>query len=579
MKKRLFLMLAAVAFASMVSAQKTSIGASELGYPKKNKIERTDFKQIVPLKAGKTITLSSEEGIPVNSPAAPAALNANYYRPKGTLLGGITTNGGGYYPLFVGHGNVEWKFQNQSTDYTAIEWYIPTQADNFILNQDAQGNGLFTPGFIGNFEIPRVKVTSGATENTYYYGKADVESGEAPYALGVAGNELVLTPMDVYAAFYLGFTNGYGYGTTTRPDGSKIQSVGQFFERPQAPLFARSIGVFIFSENNTPLSGTAKLTGAIYKVKYSTGDNFRRLGDLVYRADVYAEDLIESWTYQSGQKVYFAQFTFEEQDEVTGLYTPVDLVLDDEFAFVVEGFDQTGVDCGIPFAPNLEAEGSAYVYLDNGYFSWYSRSQSDETNGFDVSVMIEGAYTTLIVNEATKRVIAPDDGGYAYFTYEETNYNDVTVESTYDSTEVRVDAPYWITVSVDNADYEENGVLYYFLSTEPLPEGVTGRAGNVVLASYGTTDTIYVKQGDAGWLSISAPQSAESAAAVRQGDNFLLTYPPSATSVSIYNVTGQQIGEYKLNQSGQQTLPAANWAKGIYILRFKGSDSAVKVLK
>ncbi|MDR0683419.1 MAG: T9SS type A sorting domain-containing protein, partial [Dysgonamonadaceae bacterium] len=66
---------------------------------------------------------------------------------------------------------------------------------------------------------------------------------------------------------------------------------------------------------------------------------------------------------------------------------------------------------------------------------------------------------------------------------------------------------------------------------------------------------------------------------VRQGDNFLLSYPTSATSVSVYNVAGQRMGEYKLDAKGKYTLPVTDLAKGIYILKFNGTNSAVKIIR
>jgi hypothetical protein len=128
MKKRLFLLAVLLASASMASAQKTKIAVSELGYLENKKVERTELKkQITPLVNENAIVRSSKEGV-ATSPLqkTPTALKANYYRPAGTLLGGMDTGGRGYVPLIVGHGNVEWKFKNKSTDYTSLEWYIPT---------------------------------------------------------------------------------------------------------------------------------------------------------------------------------------------------------------------------------------------------------------------------------------------------------------------------------------------------------------------------------------------------------------------------------------------------------------------
>jgi hypothetical protein len=69
------------------------------------------------------------------------------------------------------------------------------------------------------------------------------------------------------------------------------------------------------------------------------------------------------------------------------------------------------------------------------------------------------------------------------------------------------------------------------------------------------------------------------AQAARQGDNFLLSYPAGVSSVSVYNVAGQKVAEYKLNASGTYTMQTANLANGVYVLKFNGSNTVVKILK
>jgi hypothetical protein len=571
MKTRLLLTVVCAASVSVTIAQRVSISASELGYPKTGKIERTDLKQTVPVKAEEPVGHLSKDGIPVNSLAAPAAsLSANYYRPTGTLLGGLTTEGNGYVPMFIGHGNVEWKFRNQSADYGAIEWYILSSTGNkYALGKDAQDNGLFTPGFTGSFNMPIVKVTSGASEANHYYGQALVEAGNVPYALGIAGKELILTAADlIQGQHYLNFTNGDGFGTGTY-SGAKIEAAGEFFEKPQAPLFARSIGVFLWSNNNIPLEGTAKLTAAITKVRHSTADNLKRLGDTLYTAEIYAEDLIVSWTMQNGTKIYFARFVFEEYDELTTLTTPIDLVLDDEFAFVVRGFDQPGVNCSITFTRNFEDGGNAYTYLDDDHFLVYFRSQTDQTNGYDLSVMIEGAYTTLIVNGQTKQVTAPVDGGNAYFTVDGNDYNNVTIASTYDMDEVWVEsAPDWISeIAFENDVYEENGVLYCYLLTDPLPDGLSGRSANVVIGSYGTTATIQVKQGNADWSGIEnvAVETYGRASLQTRDGNIVVSNASIGSRISVYNLQGQAL-KTQTAASGTEILETASFPRGVYIV-------------
>jgi hypothetical protein len=135
-------------------------------------------------------------------------------------------------------------------------------------------------------------------------------------------------------------------------------------------------------------------------------------------------------------------------------------------------------------------------------------------------------------------------------------------------------------MDLDDSAYEKYSVLLFFFGADALPAGVTGRAGKIVLGSYGVTATIQVKQGNSDWVGLAPVQTtAEVTKVARQGDNFVLTYPASATSVSVYNITGQRVADYKLNTNGTTTVPAANWTKGVYILKFNGSNVSVKVIK
>jgi hypothetical protein len=66
---------------------------------------------------------------------------------------------------------------------------------------------------------------------------------------------------------------------------------------------------------------------------------------------------------------------------------------------------------------------------------------------------------------------------------------------------------------------------------------------------------------------------------VREGNDYVLTYPSSATSVAVYNIAGQKVGEYKLNASGSYRLSTSNLVNGAYTLKFNGSNVVAKILK
>jgi alpha-L-arabinofuranosidase len=71
-----------------------------------------------------------------------------------------------------------------------------------------------------------------------------------------------------------------------------------------------------------------------------------------------------------------------------------------------------------------------------------------------------------------------------------------------------------------------------------------------------------------------------SAQVIRQGDDFVLTYPSDMTSLAVYKLTGQCIAEYPLNAFGKHFMSAGNLNKGAYVFQFNGQTSAaVKLLK
>ncbi|GHT76825.1 hypothetical protein AGMMS50262_16140 [Bacteroidia bacterium] len=63
------------------------------------------------------------------------------------------------------------------------------------------------------------------------------------------------------------------------------------------------------------------------------------------------------------------------------------------------------------------------------------------------------------------------------------------------------------------------------------------------------------------------------------GDQRILIYPSEATAVLIYTTAGRQIAEYPLDKTGTYILPTAQWNKGVYILKFKGINSVIKIVQ
>ena len=145
--------------------------------------------------------------------------------------------------------------------------------------------------------------------------------------------------------------------------------------------------------------------------------------------------------------------------------------------------------------------------------------------------------------------------------------------------DVWIDGPDWINYyDYENTEFATNNTFSLYFSADPLPAGVKGRGGQVVISSYGITAVVPVSQGN--YTGLSSIKS-EITTVAPNGDDFILKYPASAASVAVYNVAGQKVAEYKLPPTGQFTLPAGNLSKGVYLFNFSGANgkTTVKMIK
>ncbi|MDR3059713.1 MAG: T9SS type A sorting domain-containing protein, partial [Prevotella sp.] len=381
----------------------------------------------------------------------------------------------------------------------------------------------------------------------------------------------------IHGGFYSGFSDGYGFGSEEIRPGETVTSVLTIYDKPQAPLLIQELGSLIYSNSNKALSANGKLIATLYKIK----DDGTL--DEVISSDVYNDELI---LFEEG--VWYTPFHFTEIDEQTGLQSDISLLVDYPFAIRI-AWDDSSADLGFFMSQNTYDSGSAFASTNQGNNYRYGRWNADQTifyNMYDVAFYLRGTYPTFDVYDITKQVVVPTSGGPATFTYEGQSYGNIIIESTLGLEDVEIiELPDWLDISGEEVwdtgtseDYYTN-TIYIYLEGEALPANLTGRAGNVVLSSHGINTTIQVKQGDADYLTGISAVKTESATVSRQGDNFVLSYPASATSVAVYNVAGQKVADYQLNANGTYTLPAANWAQGVYILKFNGSNTTVKVIK
>lgn len=259
---------------------------------------------------------------------------------------------------------------------------------------------------------------------------------------------------------------------------------------------------------------------------------------------------------------------FEAEDE-WGITVPIDYIeTDHAFAFVFTGYNIPGASMGVYSATHdFMPEGkflSFFVTPEDGISTW-----TDKPSPMAFS-LIGGAYVYL---QAEEDAINVDAAG-----------GDVTVVLHTMRPDVKLNTktlPEGVTIKsqVDNFGAPAEGE-YYADYTSTITVSIAANAARTFDLTWhtpGAYETVTFYQGED--RAIDGAAANKEVNAVREGDVYRLTYPAAATAVSVYNVAGQRVAKYSLNNNGETTIPADKLTNGVYILKFEGINAAVKVLR
>jgi hypothetical protein len=541
--------------------------------------------------------------------AVPVAL---YDRPEGVYLGSIIGYSDPDYlgyswnnPPLVGAAYVPWVLRNLSTDATSYEWtwggevYSTATNPAFVTQYT---NGTVADFLLqGGWYTPQLKAIAGASSSTYepYPGRGGsiFAASSSTYDVSNAdfyGNTAEADNANHISYYIVGAAgatsndhsgDGYFWGSAYRSaDNTRVNSVVNIYEKPISPVVIKDVTAFATTKVATPVPSNKSLKLTVYKVDGDGNVTDEVLGTA---KPLSGSDVIID-APNGGYYDTYLPFTFVETDPETGRTKDVVLVINDPFAVVISGFDQDGVNLGLLSDYDNQIDLKSFFTRVNETTGVSDGKLYSASGGFAMNtyVMLNVYFNYLYADPDTQTTTAPNAGGYAVddtygdegsIVYSFFNAGDVDDNDEpliwYDETTL----PSWLTIGVDDQFYEEYNALIFVFDALALPNGVSGRTANVKIQSYGAETVLKIIQGDGGTTAISSVKT-EITKAVRQGNNFVLSYPTSASSVSVYNVAGQRVGEYKLNATGTYTLPAANLANGAYVLKFNNGTS-VKVLK
>ena len=381
--------------------------------------------------------------------------------------------------------------------------------------------------------------------------------------------------------YYIGYSSGEYYGDGYR----NLTGVASVFRAPITPLYVFGGNAIVKSIDGATSVDASNISFEIWTL---TEDG--QLSEPIAQAtggqlfgDPVAKDNVGS-----------LEFSFTENDPITGLpiAKPVSIPAGKPFAVVLNnmqgsklrvlmssdpcgGIGQGGARLVIDEALSYLVEGYDFASDDvaiglNGYIPGGKFLGSTEGTDF---LMISDAGGVASTYSSNGDMVV--EGGALFGC----SHNFFVEDGIEGEAHVKMTYPDWITkAAVDTTDYYKTGRFALMFEADALPDGVNGRDGYVELDVYGFKSKIQIGQGEF-TVGVNDAQVAEASARV-EGENIVLTYGEGVNAVDVINVAGARVASYALPAGGNFTVPASDYAKGLYILNFKGDKKAtVKVVK
>lgn len=525
-------------------------------------------------------------------------MTVRYGRPDGVMLQGYTRDYKAYTNVLYTYSPsfVDVSYQPYSNRAgAAFSWYY-NGGDSTAIDAPMDDKGVLTfssgitpAGYI-NY-MPRVRASLVDTTVSFVLGKgvtyqymlAGTVERDTTADGTVFDGALEFPPITIAnmhenrptgGNLYGGFTGGAAFSPAYSNDDGPVKGVLQVIPQQVSPLYVESMTVLATNGGleAVPAGGVMKLD-----LFYLNSDG--TLGDSIAGSTT-NEFVI---THTNNQQGVFI-FKFEAEEDGFVVEKPITIGTQAPVVVRLTGFDATW-NFNLLFGVN-SWEGSSYtLHGDDLKISTFGYSNAPNTPRTDLYIQFNGIYNCLIPDSENPQFDFPLAGGWGISGYkpeDNSPYNDILLYSSYnmdeDMTDVWIEsAPDWVnSYDVDTTYYASHNALFVFFSAEPLPEGMTGRSGDIVLASRGVSTTIKAIQG----TQTGVKRVVKSDIQVTVNRNSIdVKYPADFNEVSVYTVSGQQVARHSLSAAGQAAIPA-NMAKGIYLLKFSGTKTeTIKIIK
>ena len=446
----------------------------------------------IELRSGENLKPGRFEAMGETSSAARRAkattYGAYYSFGEGTLKSSLVWDGGFYgYSYAVAHA---FPYSAKFNAQLGNSWTMITASETLDLseNVDSDGNLFMDNLGIGNYYMPTIN----ARDAQYTWSTRDTKGQILNYALFQDSWGMGTFDAFEVEAFYSGYSDGYGYGSSTPygPSNRTLVDIGQV----GGPLVVDDVCIWLVTETQLFATEDDYILVSLYDIHPND--------TIIYNAYIRPENIEEA---TNGATCGVGKFVEIDED---GFESEVSPVVTGEVQILITGTEGTDYGIIMAYSDMEDEDDEGYKYYDSHTYWWNEVAEGGMQQRFyrwtaiDAAVILDARFNALTTYGTPEREavgIVPNDATYyqaedgTSYTWAVSNvsvtgdtlYNDFDVETTFnlDNFTVEYDPEVVVGLDFDTTYYADYNLVMLYVAVKELPQDVETRTTTVTFTS------------------------------------------------------------------------------------------------
>lgn len=446
----------------------------------------------IELRSGENLKPGRFEAMGETSSAARRAkattYGAYYSFGEGTLKSSLVWDGGFYgYSYAVAHA---FPYSAKFNAQLGNSWTMITASETLDLseNVDSDGNLFMDNLGIGNYYMPTIN----ARDAQYTWSTRDTKGQILNYALFQDSWGMGTFDAFEVEAFYSGYSDGYGYGSSTPygPSNRTLVDIGQV----GGPLVVDDVCIWLVTETQLFATEDDYILVSLYDIHPND--------TIIYNAYIRPENIEEA---TNGATCGVGKFVEIDED---GFESEVSPVVTGEVQILITGTEGTDYGIIMAYSDMEDEDDEGYKYYDSHTYWWNEVADGGMQQRFyrwtaiDAAVILDARFNALTTYGTAEREavgIVPNDATYyqaedgTSYTWAVSNvsvtgdtlYNDFDVETTFnlDNFSVEYDPEVVAGLDFDTTYYADYNLVMLYVAVKELPQDVETRTTTVTFTS------------------------------------------------------------------------------------------------